>query len=734
MGFALGLWVKLVIAGLGAYFLCRTHLGVLASFFGGITFMMCGFNASWLMWPQVSTSAWIPWVIWAFLWLINTPNVRRMVILTVLVAFLILGGFPYVAAAGLYLAALLTIWVLVNNAIQQKSVLKSLKLSLWIAAGVFLAFPLVSLQLIPFIEYLDEVDISWRHAGSIPISKLILLWNPFKEGIPHVEFAGYAGKLAILLTPLALLSALKYKTDQSTFSPFFWFGTLILTLMLIYGEPKVIVTYLYKLPVFNFNNNGRMLSLLGLELAILGAIGFQQVLAWSSTLLAMINFRSSHLIMCSMGLILLAIQILDIAKVGRSQNAVVPVETFYPMTPAIRFLKERIRPGQSVIHTRSSFMIPGTLTSYGIADWFAHAHRKKKEKALLADLVVHPWVTPTSALVNLDQIKMNSPYFEGLAVRFLLSELPLLTSQSANDTPVRLMPGESIAQRLFLEEQGIVWGVQLLTATYRRVPAGCAARIYLLDKSGNEMASKLLAKKFIRDNHWATFFFDHEIQLERGTYDLKIEAIGPPSARPIAIWSLMKRDGYPEGYLFREGKVQKGDLSFRLLGTSLSILKNWQENWNLFTPGEKIMVFEKKSVPPGAYLLEASASLERFSKQYMFWEGLQTLEFTNNTVRYKVTSDKPCWLVRTARLWPGWKVLVNGQERPIKPYLDVLPAVKLDPGEAVVEWRYDPESWKWGCIISSGTALFMLILLFVHRLVHKKERRGYEGYHPDTLL
>ena len=718
LGFTLALWVRLVIAGLGAYFLCRARLGILASLFGGITFMMCGFNTSWLMWPQVATSAWIPWVLWACLRLIECPGVRRMVILTMLVAFLLLGGFPSVAAYGLYLAALFTSWVLVNRAILNKSPFQSLKLSLWLAAGVFLALPLISLQLIPFLEYLGEVDLSWRRAGSIPLNKILLLWHPFREGLPHVEHAGYAGKLTILFIPLALWSAAKDKTWRGPFSPYFWFGALILTLMLIYGKPEPIVNYFYKLPVFDFNQNGRMLSLLGLELALLGAVGFQQLFGRSSTFLARVAIKRSHLILYGMGLILLAVQVLDIARVGRSQNAVVPGETFYPLTPTIRFLKERIRAGQAVLHT-SAFLIPGTLTAYGLPDWFAHTHRLKKEKAILENLVAYPWASPTAALFDADQIKMGSPYFEALAVRFVLSESPPILSQSENDTPQKLMPGESLTQRFLLKEEVVAWSVQLLTATYRQITAGCAVRISLLDSSGNKIASKVLSKELIRDNQWATFSFDSEVRLEPGLYDLRVDAIGLPSARPIAIWSLIKKDAYPQGYFLRDGKEQKGDLSFRLMGTNQAA----REKWTISSPGGTITVFENKDVPPGAYLLKAKTSFERFNRRDIFWEGLHILEISNSVIRHQVTCKEPCWLVRTARLWPGWKALVNGQERPIKPYLGVLPAVKLDRGENQIEWRYEPESWKWGCRISFTTALFLFILLFVHNLVHRKQSR-----------
>ena len=52
---------KLVISGFGAFLLLRIFLRWLPSVWGGIVFMLCGFNAAWFFWEQVGTAMWIPW-------------------------------------------------------------------------------------------------------------------------------------------------------------------------------------------------------------------------------------------------------------------------------------------------------------------------------------------------------------------------------------------------------------------------------------------------------------------------------------------------------------------------------------------------------------------------------------------------------------------------------------------------------------------------------------------------
>ncbi|MGC2063170.1 MAG: hypothetical protein WA610_09330, partial [Thermodesulfovibrionales bacterium] len=51
---------KLVISGFGGYLLLRIFLSWLPSIWGGLVFMLCGFNAAWFFWEQVTTAMWIP--------------------------------------------------------------------------------------------------------------------------------------------------------------------------------------------------------------------------------------------------------------------------------------------------------------------------------------------------------------------------------------------------------------------------------------------------------------------------------------------------------------------------------------------------------------------------------------------------------------------------------------------------------------------------------------------------
>ena len=97
--------MKLLIAGTGAYVLCRVlGLRPLASALGGVTFMLSGAFSAWLAWPLSGVVAWLGWIaalaILAYRWKAKRSYV---VLLALSVAFCVYGGFPeayfFVAAA-----------------------------------------------------------------------------------------------------------------------------------------------------------------------------------------------------------------------------------------------------------------------------------------------------------------------------------------------------------------------------------------------------------------------------------------------------------------------------------------------------------------------------------------------------------------------------------------------------------------------------------------------------------
>lgn len=581
LGFTLGLLAKLVIAGFGTYKLCRTQLETFPSIFGGLTYMMSGFNAGWLMWPHVETSIWIPWLLWAVIKLEERPNRKSISIVALLVGMLIFGGFMSVSAYGFMLVTLLVLWLAVIRIIQKDT--EILKRNLFILSGIILGLLLTSIQVIPFIEWLKEFDTSWRQGGSfLNTYNLDTLWKPFRYSynfngniVPKIEMSGYIGKITILFSLIALFHTLflnKKKRLLIPLSPAFWIAVTTITIMIAFNF-TLVTNFIYELPVFNNNLSNRLLVIIGLGFAIIGAYGFQKL----SILKLMI--QNSHIIILVF-VFIIALQIIDLGRIGQSQNAVVSSETFYPNTPTINYIITHIVPGQSVIATSDAYMVPGTLNAYGIYEWYAHGYFKISEKHVLDKIVHDAWVSNTAAMFNVDQIDMNSELIDALSIRYIL----------------------------------------------------------------------------------APTYTQNQSQTQNNTYQ-----------------------------------------------------------WSIFRVGNQITIYENKDVPPGAYLIKDDFTLDDIAGCCQNWHDIKMINFKSDTQEYMIETNYSGWFIRTMRIWPGWKAYVNGHPVEIKPYLGILPAIRIDPGISIISLEYKPYSFFIGATISFITLLFLIFLYFSDCIMRSKK-------------
>ncbi len=83
-----------------------------------------------------------------------------------------------------------------------------------------------------------------------------------------------------------------------------------------------------------------------------------------------------------------------------------------------------------------------------------------------------------------------------------------------------------------------------------------------------------------------------------------------------------------------------------------------------------------------------------------------------NDVQLRATRDQPGYLVLAMTHYPGWKAKVNGEMQPVLRANYTFSAVALPAGESVIEFYYDPESFKIGVASSIlGLALAGTLLV-----------------------
>jgi len=720
VGFTLGLWIHLLVAGLGAYSLCRTRLTMLPSIFGGITYMMCGFNSSWLMVSAVETSMWIPWVLWAMIRLEERPNAYRGAALAVFVSAMILGGFPAVAGYALYASILLGLWLLTTRIVDERKLWSAARRGILISFYWGLGMALSMILVVPFIYFIGQFDVAWRKYPGLPLRNAILLIFPFRDGPPWVENTGYVGVIAVTLAALAVVYALFRRRNYGPLSPRFWGFAAVITFVIIYETPASLARLIYQLPVFNNNFSGRMMVLFGLELAVLGAVGFEVLsgtLEKLGTRWPPLKWKYVKLVLL---LCLVILQATDLSRVVSAQNTVVPIDTFYPVTPTIEYVSEHLKPGQYVISTAGAFGIAGSLGAYGIPEWFAHTYHTEQEKRILSQIVKNAWISPSAAYFPFDQVDIQSDLIDALANRYILTDVFSTRDyeQTLNDRPLPLSPQQPIGQVIQFSERYYLIGIECRLATYSRPTAGADVLVRFLDSSGSKIAESRVRGDDIGDNEWVRFRFGQALELPPGTYEFEI-CLGGQVSGPVAVWSLSNDEKFTNGYLVVKGKRAIGDLTFRLMAIPSRLMRGW----TLVTPGDRIIVLERQSSPPGAYLLSENASWENPNPSSWSWKNVTLLEYGPNRQVFRVETDHSGWFVRAAQDWPGWVAYVNGEETGIRPYLGLLPAVHVQPGASTIEWRYEPWSVKLGAVVSIG-ALILLSLLCALPLMARRTRRG----------
>ncbi|RKY21056.1 MAG: hypothetical protein DRQ55_05600 [Planctomycetota bacterium] len=88
-------------------------------------------------------------------------------------------------------------------------------------------------------------------------------------------------------------------------------------------------------------------------------------------------------------------------------------------------------------------------------------------------------------------------------------------------------------------------------------------------------------------------------------------------------------------------------------------------------------------------------------------------------VRVDVSLVQPAYLLLADSYFPGWVALVDGEPRPIRRADVALRAVKLEPGDRQVEFRYEPGSWRLGLALAA-----LGLLACLGALLLKRDRPG----------
>lgn len=119
-----------------------------------------------------------------------------------------------------------------------------------------------------------------------------------------------------------------------------------------------------------------------------------------------------------------------------------------------------------------------------------------------------------------------------------------------------------------------------------------------------------------------------------------------------------------------------------------------------FDPRKEVILDRSPGIPLGRKLV---------------WTA-EMLRYEHQAVSIRASSDGSGVLVLADSYYPGWKAYVNGREAEILRANHFFRAVVLDRGEHIIEFRYEPASFRIGRFVSAVTLLALAIIwLYVAR-------------------
>lgn len=173
------------------------------------------------------------------------------------------------------------------------------------------------------------------------------------------------------------------------------------------------------------------------------------------------------------------------------------------------------------------------------------------------------------------------------------------------------------------------------------------------------------------DLDFATFYFNQNLKLKEVYRD------------DIAIYE--NGDYLPRAYFVNKGI---------LINNDKQILKKLRSS--TFNPREEIIVEDK--------------SAAKFNSSNGLKANVKITGYEPNSVTIKTVNDKNGFLVLSDTYYPGWKVFVDGNEEKIYRANYTFRAVGLSKGSHLVEFVYDPLSFKAGLFLSLGTFILLIAM------------------------
>ena len=291
----LPLWLAPAFVKLGEFtvaiggmvaFLRRLGVSRGASVLAGIIFATSGFMLMWTNWPHTRVAAFIPALFWALERTVQQRRPRDVALVALVVASMLLGGFPAVTLFALTLAAAyVVVRALTLFGRQARPVVDVLARAV---AGVLLGVGLAAIQILPFARNLGALGLDERDAVGVhlPLGLFLTTAVPDSVGtcvayqaygpVGPIEAIGFLGAAALVLVLCAVLVPLPRGAAPDRTPRMFFVVALVVVVILVWLGGPLLAAF-QKLPFYSSNSITRAQSVFGFVGAVLAGIGIDRL-------------------------------------------------------------------------------------------------------------------------------------------------------------------------------------------------------------------------------------------------------------------------------------------------------------------------------------------------------------------------------------------------------------------------------------------------------------------------
>lgn len=438
------------LAGCFTFLLARRcQLSPLASFLSAVTFAFCGWLVAWTSLPTLmNVAVWLPLVLLLTERVAEKLCLPRAAALGCALGLILLAGhfqiafYVFLAVA---IRGVMECWSVgvVKRRTTHHSITPSLQypnassLLVGLMVAVAVAVLLAAAQLLPTAELArfspragSATPEGFRNFAMKP-AQLTNLISPVrydaligeKQIYPYSEHCGYAGIIPLILALVGSIVAWrksKFFTALALFALLYAFG--------VFAYPF----YFYVPGVSQMGGFGRALVLWCFGVALLAGFGCDGLMAW-------LRPRGSHHLVSAIGIIFIAVTVLDLFNSGRDFNPTSPRSLIYPRTKLTDFLQDKAKdarilcltPEWTVTPHPAGILPPNAPMVYDLRDVQGYDSLQLRHyKEEMDNIAGAPGASSPPLNGNVILLRnAQSPRLDALAVKYVVSLQPLFDKQ-----------------------------------------------------------------------------------------------------------------------------------------------------------------------------------------------------------------------------------------------------------------------------------------------------------------